>query len=52
MIAVVITTGNHYVLDVVGSALLLTTSIAAAAVWGRWLRARQDDSRTLAPPVG
>lgn len=30
MVAVVITTGNHYVLDVVGSALLLAVSIAAA----------------------
>jgi hypothetical protein len=47
MVAVVFTTGNHYVLDVVGSALLLTTSIAAAAAWGRWRRAR-----TLMSPVG
>jgi hypothetical protein len=28
-------TGNHYVLDVVGSALLLFASIAVARVWGR-----------------
>ncbi|MBB5805252.1 hypothetical protein F4560_005020 [Saccharothrix ecbatanensis] len=47
MVAVVFTTGNHYVLDVVGSALLLTTSIAAAAAWGRWRWAR-----TLMSPVG
>lgn len=35
MIAVVITTGNHYILDVVGSAALLTASIAAAVAWER-----------------
>jgi len=35
MIAVVFSTGNHYVLDVVGSALLLAASIAAAALWER-----------------
>lgn len=33
MVAVVITTGNHYVLDVVGSVVLLTVSIAAARAW-------------------
>ncbi|WP_425953438.1 phosphatase PAP2 family protein [Xylanimonas sp. McL0601] len=31
MVGVVITTGNHFVLDVVGSALLLLASIGAAA---------------------
>jgi hypothetical protein len=35
MVAVVLTTGNHYVLDVVASAVLLVVSIGAAAVWGR-----------------
>lgn len=38
MVAVVITTGNHYVLDVVGSVLLLIISIAATTVWNRWRR--------------
>jgi hypothetical protein len=38
MVAVVITTGNHYVLDVVGSMLLLIVSIAAATLWSRWRR--------------
>lgn len=49
MIGVVITTGNHYVLDVVGSAVLLTVSIAAAAGWDRYRRARHVGSRT--PPA-
>lgn len=44
MVAVVLTTGNHYVLDIVGSAVLLVVSIAAASLWGhlagRWRRAR------------
>jgi hypothetical protein len=35
MTAVVLTTGNHYVLDVVGSAVLLGASIGVASVWGR-----------------
>lgn len=35
MAAVVVTTGNHYVLDIVGSAVLLGISIAAASAWGR-----------------
>jgi hypothetical protein len=42
MVAVVLTTGNHYVLDVVGSAVLLVVSVAAASAWGvlarRWRR--------------
>ncbi len=50
MVAVVITTGNHYILDVVGSVVLLTVSIAAATVWDRWRRARQDGPRAL--PAG
>lgn len=40
MVAVVLATGNHYVLDVAGSAVLLAVSIAAARAWqrarGRW----------------
>lgn len=35
MVAVVLTTGNHYVLDVVGSAALLGASVGVATVWGR-----------------
>ena len=35
MVGVVIATGNHYVLDVGGSAALLAVSIAAAAAWDR-----------------
>ena len=38
MVAVVFTTGNHYVLDVVGSALLLVASIATAHLWSRLRR--------------
>jgi PAP2 superfamily len=35
MVAVVLTTGNHYVLDLVGSALLLGLAVAVAFLWGR-----------------
>lgn len=56
MVAVVLTTGNHYVLDVAGSAALLIVSIAAASIWGhvarRWRKARsgiQDHSLTQMP---
>ncbi len=35
MVAVVIATGNHYVLDIVGSALLLAAAIGAARGWAR-----------------
>ncbi|WP_328646919.1 phosphatase PAP2 family protein [Amycolatopsis sp. NBC_00348] len=41
MVADVLTTGNHYVLDVAGSVTLLAVSIAAAALWGRLAGARQ-----------
>jgi hypothetical protein len=34
MVADVFATGNHYVLDVVGSAVLLAASLAVARVWG------------------
>lgn len=40
MTAVVFTTGNHYVLDVVGSAVLLLASIGVASLWGRLGAAR------------
>lgn len=33
MVAVVIVTGNHYVLDVAGSAVLLAVAVAAARAW-------------------
>ena len=51
MFAVVITTGNHYILDVAGSVVLLTISIAAAAVWDRCRRAPDVRSRTRTPPT-
>jgi hypothetical protein len=35
MVADVLTTGNHYVLDIAGSIALLAVSIAAASLWGR-----------------
>jgi hypothetical protein len=34
MAAVVLITGNHYALDIAGSAMLLIVSIAAASAWG------------------
>ena len=39
MAADVIATGNHYVLDVAGSAVLLSVSIGAATLWDRFGRA-------------
>jgi hypothetical protein len=58
MITVVLTTGNHYVLDVVGSATLLAVSVAVASVWGRLavttpgsgLRAATASSAARTPP--
>jgi hypothetical protein len=35
MVADVLATGNHYVLDLVGSAALLLLSVAVATTWGR-----------------
>jgi hypothetical protein len=35
MAADVLTTGNHYVLDIAGSTVLLLGSIAAGSLWGR-----------------
>jgi hypothetical protein len=51
MVAVVITTGNHYVLDVAGTAALLTFSIAAALAVDRHRRgaARAAASTTKHP---
>jgi hypothetical protein len=40
MVADVLTTGNHYVLDIVGSAVLLAAAIAVASLWGRIARGR------------
>lgn len=35
VVVLVLATANHYVLDVVGSAVLLVASISLASVWGR-----------------
>ncbi|WP_034609392.1 phosphatase PAP2 family protein [Cellulomonas sp. URHD0024] len=35
MSAVVLTTGNHYVLDIVGSLVLVGASVGVATIWGR-----------------
>lgn len=64
MVADVLATGAHYVLDVAGGAALLGTSIAAALVWGRLVerpahaltlseagpRKSRPDSRPETPP--
>jgi hypothetical protein len=42
MTAVVLGTGNHYVLDVAGSVALLVVSIAAASTWGRLVRSEKE----------
>jgi hypothetical protein len=44
MVADVFATGNHYVLDVVGSGLLLVASIAVARGWGRLVGRRDRTS--------
>ena len=41
MIGVVITSGAHYMVDVIGSAVLLTVSIAVATGWDRWRLAQR-----------
>jgi hypothetical protein len=47
MVVVVFATGNHYVLDVVGSAALLVASVLAARAWGRLVhRARPGITET------
>ncbi|GAA4569332.1 phosphatase PAP2 family protein [Planotetraspora kaengkrachanensis] len=50
MAANVLVTGNHYVLDIVGSGVLLAVSIAAASVWGR-LAVRRRDARSGIRPL-
>ncbi|HEY3470110.1 MAG TPA: phosphatase PAP2 family protein, partial [Amycolatopsis sp.] len=50
MVADVLATGNHYVLDIVGSVALLAVAIVAASLWGR-LAARTRRSRSL-PAAG
>ncbi|MFC0864350.1 phosphatase PAP2 family protein [Sphaerimonospora cavernae] len=45
MAANVLVTGNHYVLDIVGSAVLLAVSITAASVWGRLAERRHRATR-------
>jgi membrane-associated phospholipid phosphatase len=47
MVGDVLATGNHYLLDVVGSGVLLIAAIAVARVWGR-LAAHRDPSSTTA----
>jgi succinate-acetate transporter protein len=49
MMAVVLTTGNHYVLDIAGSVTLLLAAIAAASAWGRLAGRRRTRSST--PPA-
>jgi len=49
MTLVVLGTGNHYVLDVVGSAVLLLGSIAAARLWGHLARAPGRRGRGRGP---
>lgn len=48
MVADVLATGSHYVLDVAGSAVLVVTSLTAASGWGRIVPRR---SRPRAPPT-
>ncbi|WP_460626958.1 phosphatase PAP2 family protein [Intrasporangium mesophilum] len=51
MVCVVITTGNHYVLDVVGSAILLLASIAAALAFEQLRQGRRHrrSQKSVAP---
>ena len=51
MIGVLITTGAHFVVDVVGSAVLLTVSIAVATGWDRWCLARRARLDLPVPPL-
>lgn len=51
MVAVVLATGNHYVLDVAASLALLAISIAAAAAWDRCRRARRVSSQAQTAPA-
>jgi hypothetical protein len=45
MAADVLATGNHYVLDVAGSIVLLAGAIVAASMWGRLADRRRPSSR-------
>jgi membrane-associated phospholipid phosphatase len=51
MVAVVITTGNHYVLDVAGSLIVLATSIMVVAAWERWAERRHIRTQAQGPPA-
>jgi hypothetical protein len=50
MTAVVVTTANHYLLDVAGSLLLVAAAIAATAAWTRALGSRRSVTPRLASP--
>ncbi|MFB9186217.1 phosphatase PAP2 family protein [Dactylosporangium sucinum] len=52
MTAVVLTTGNHYVLDVAGSVVLLALAVGAASVWSRWLVPRWAPGTRAAQRAG
>ncbi|MGW2191693.1 phosphatase PAP2 family protein, partial [Streptosporangium sp. NPDC001682] len=41
MAVVVLITGNHYVLDIAGSAVLLAVSIAVVSAWGHLAERRR-----------
>jgi membrane-associated phospholipid phosphatase len=52
MAADVLATGNHYVLDVAGSVVLLAIAIVAASTWGRLAeRRRHAGPRTSSGPI-
>jgi hypothetical protein len=48
MVADVLATANHFVLDIAGSVVLLAVAVVAAAAWGRL--AGRD--RPVTPPAG
>ncbi len=48
MVAVVFTTGNHYVLDVVGSALVVAVAVELADLWDRTADRRQEEQSEVA----
>ncbi|WP_019136020.1 phosphatase PAP2 family protein [Cellulomonas massiliensis] len=50
MVLVVVTTGNHDVLDVIGSAALLAAAIGVTRLWERRRRAGQRRPSRLPPP--
>jgi hypothetical protein len=53
MAADVLATGNHYVLDIVGSIELLAVSVLAASLCGRWMSRRRHarESRSTTTPI-